>query len=169
MLIRAVWKLQVRLPTVTPPGYDKHGENTMRRPQPLNQKDFEVRRTPTGLGLFTACGFSRDDFIIEYTGALLPNDVADLRGGRYLFRVNARWTVDGSGRQNLSRYINHSCRPNCVAYTRGLKIRIYALRQIGPGEELSYDYGKEYFDAYIRPKGCLCEKCREQERGGRTA
>lgn len=130
---------------------------------------FEVRRTPAGLGLFATERIAKGAFVIEYTGALLPNDEADRRGGRYLFRVNGRWTIDGSGRENLSRYINHSCRPNCVAYTRGLKVRIYSLRPIPPGEELSYDYGREYFDAYIKPKGCLCEKCREQETGGKSA
>jgi SET domain-containing protein len=73
--------------------------------------------------------------------------------------VNSRWTVDGTGRENLSRYINHSCDPNCIAYTRGKRILIYARRAIRPGEELSYDYGKEYFDAFIRPRGCACAVC----------
>ena len=121
--------------------------------------DFTVRRTPIGLGLFTRKAFAKGDFVIEYTGALLPNDEADRRGGRYLFRVNTRWTIDGTGRENLSRYINHSCSPNCIAYTRGKKIRIYALKKIAPEEELSYDYGKEYFDAYIKPTGCACVSC----------
>ena len=120
---------------------------------------FVVKKTTTGLGLFANRPFSRGDFVIEYTGTLLPNDLADKKGGRYLFKVNSRWTVDGTGRENLSRYINHSCRPNCVAYTRGLKIHIHARRAIEPGEELAYDYGKEYFDAYLRPKGCLCAAC----------
>jgi uncharacterized protein len=129
-----------------------------RRPA-RSASDFVVRKTPTGLGLFANRAYSRGDFVIEYTGALLPNDLADRKGGRYLFKVNSRLTVDGTGRENLSRYINHSCRPNCIAYTRGLKIRIYARRAIAPGEELAYDYGKEYFDAYIRPKGCGCAAC----------
>jgi len=120
---------------------------------------FVVRRTPIGLGLFAARPYSRGDFVIEYTGTLLPNDEADRRGGRYLFKVNSRWTVDGKGRENLSRYINHSCSPNCIAYTRGTRIRIYARKRITPGDELSYDYGKEYFDAYIRPRGCGCDSC----------
>jgi len=127
------------------------------------QPDLLVRKTPTGLGLFSTRKFAKGDFIIEYTGALLYSDEADRKGGRYLFRVNSRWTIDGSGRENLSRYINHSCAPNCVVYTRGLHIRIFARRRINPGEELSYAYGKEYFDAYIRPKGCACAKCRKQE------
>jgi uncharacterized protein len=120
---------------------------------------FIVRRSQTGLGLFAVRGFKRGAFVIEYTGKLLPNDAADRIGGKYLFRVDSRWTIDGSGRQNLSRYINHSCRPNCVAYTRGRKVKIYSRRRIEPGEELTYHYGKEYFDAYIRPRGCLCSAC----------
>jgi hypothetical protein len=143
-----------------------------RRGSRRSADDFILRRTPIGLGLFANRAFKRGAFVIEYTGALLPNDVADRKGGRYLFRVNSRWTVDGTGRENLSRYINHSCRPNCVAYTSGLKIRIYARRVIAPGEELAYDYGKEYFDAYIRPRGCACTACAAQasgtERSGRA-
>jgi SET domain-containing protein len=120
---------------------------------------FVVKRSQSGLGLFAARSFARGDFVIEYTGDLLPNDEADRKGGKYLFRVNSRWTIDGCGRENLSRYINHSCRPNCVAYTRGKRVIIYSRRKIDPGEELSYDYGKEYFNAYIRPRGCLCTAC----------
>ena len=125
---------------------------------------FVVRRTRSGLGLFAEKGFDKGDFVIEYTGTLVRNAVADHRGGKYLFQVNSRWTIDGSGRGNLSRYINHSCAPNCVAYTRGKRVLIYSRRRISPGEELSYDYGKEYFDEYIRPKGCLCSACRESNR-----
>ncbi len=124
-----------------------------------SEKKFVVKKTRIGLGLFAAIPFSRGQRVIEYTGALITNAEADRKGGRYLFQVNSRWTVDGTGRENLSRYINHSCDPNCVAYTRGRRIHIYALRDIAPGEELSYDYGSEYFDAYIRPKGCACPVC----------
>ena len=120
---------------------------------------FAVRRGRSGLGLFARRGFARGEFVIEYTGVLLPDRKADEKGGRYLFRVNSRWTIDGTGRENLSRYINHSCKPNCVAYTRGRRVLIYARREIQPGEELSYNYGREYFNAYIKPRGCLCEAC----------
>jgi len=129
-----------------------------------SKDDFVVRKTPIGLGLFTRRAFSKGDFVIDYTGTLLPNDVADRKGGRYLFRVNSRWTIDGTGRENLSRYINHSCKPNCIAYTQGKRVRIYAKTSIEPGEELAYDYGKEYFDAFIGPKGCGCASCKAKKR-----
>ena len=129
---------------------------------------FALRRTPIGLGLFTTMRIAKGDFVIEYTGKLLSNKEADYLNSRYLFQVNSRWTLDGSGRENLSRYINHSCRPNCVAYTTRLKIRIYAKRHIVAGEELCYDYGKEYFDEFIRPKGCACLQCAGRNGAGRN-
>jgi hypothetical protein len=102
---------------------------------------------------------------VEYTGNLLPSEEAYRKGGRYLFEVNSRWIIDGAGRENISRYINHSCRPNCEPRTRGMRVLIYARRNIDAGEELSYDYGKEYFDDLIKPKGCRCDHCLGQ--GGR--
>jgi len=133
-----------------------------------NARAFVVKRTQAGLGLFTARTFARGDLVIEYTGVLLSTEAADSRGGRYLFRVDSRWTIDGQGRENLSRYINHSCKPNCVAYTRGRRVLIYSRRKIQPGEELCYNYGKEYFDAFIKARGCLCSACRGSEDGSRN-
>jgi SET domain-containing protein len=120
---------------------------------------FVVRRTTIGLSLFAGRRFLKGSKVIEYTGTLLSQEEADRKGGRYLFQVNGRWTIDGTGRENISRYINHSCRPNCVPYTHGRKVLIYARRDIAEGEELTYNYGKEYFDEYIKPKGCACESC----------
>jgi SET domain-containing protein len=76
-----------------------------------------------------------------------------------LFTVNSRWTVDGKNTENLSRYVNHSCYPNCEAEIRGKKILISSIRNIKAGDELAYNYGKEYFDEFIKPHGCRCEKC----------
>jgi uncharacterized protein len=124
-----------------------------------NQHQFIVRRTSTGLGLFTEKPIRKGDFVIEYTGELIPNSATERMKGRYLFQVNSRWTVDGAGRGNLSRYINHSCRPNCEAFIKRSKILIYAKRNIAAGDELCYDYGKEYFEEFIRPEGCRCAEC----------
>ena len=124
-----------------------------------NGERFAVKRSSVGLGLFARAPLRRGTFVVEYTGELLPSEEAYRRGGRYLFEVNSRWIVDGSGRENISRYINHSCRPNCEPRTRGMRILIYALRDIRAGEELTYDYGKEYFDELIKPVGCKCAHC----------
>lgn len=124
---------------------------------------LKIRRSSAGLGLYTEEQIRKDAFVVEYFGPLLLNEKADDRGGRYLFRVDKTLTVDGSSRNNLARYINHSCKPNCEAEIDGKRIFIYAKRDIEPGEELTYHYGKEYFKDVIKPKGCRCSYCRKSK------
>jgi hypothetical protein len=78
-------------------------------------------------------------------------------------------TTDGSVRRNTARYINHSCKPNAVPYDVGGKIHIYARKNIQPGEEITYDYGKEYFDIFLKPIGCKCAACTPEPKRGKKA
>ncbi|MEK7189206.1 MAG: SET domain-containing protein [Patescibacteria group bacterium] len=118
-----------------------------------------MKRGIAGLGLFAAEPIRRGQFIIEYKGRVLADAKAQELDTRYLFLINRNWTIDGSSRRNTARYINHSCRPNCEPGIYAKRIKIYALRNIKPGEELTYDYGAEYFDDRIKPYGCRCVKC----------
>ena len=126
---------------------------------PPRNPRYVVRRTNTGLGLFALQPIAKGTRIIEYTGPLIPNEEVDKRRGRYFFGVNTKWTIDGSPRSNVARYINHSCKPNAEALISGRRVWIWSRKNIKPGEEIAYDYGKEYFDDIIRPMGCRCEKC----------
>jgi SET domain-containing protein len=99
------------------------------------------------------------EFIVEYTGRHVTNEEADRMTTRYLFELNDHWAIDGSARSNTARYINHSCDPNCEAEVEDGRVLISAARDIVKGEELTYDYGEEYFDEFIRLKGCRCTKC----------
>ena len=92
-------------------------------------------------------------------------DCADDLDSRYLFEINARWTIDGSNRRNRARYINHSCRPNAEAYFVKHVIKIRAIKAIEPGDEITYNYGKAYFETFIEPVGCKCSKCRSNGNG----
>ena len=49
--------------------------------------------------------------------------------------------IDGKHGGNSSRWINHSCDPNCEADEDDGRVFIKALRDIEAGEELIYDYG----------------------------
>lgn len=120
------------------------------------KRSLRVKRSKTGLGLFTDEPIERKGFIIEYTGTLLTRAQADSKNGKYLFETNKNRFVDGSPRTNMARYINHSCRPNCEIDIRRGRIYVFSLRKIGAGEELTYDYQKEYFDEHIKPHGCRC-------------
>lgn len=122
---------------------------------------YVVKRSSAGLGLFATAPFKRGDFIIEYTGERISEDESNRRGGKYLFVLDKDTVIDGKGRENTARYINHSCKPNAEAEIdeEESKVRILARKKILPGEEITYDYGKEYWDEYIKPHGCRCHAC----------
>ncbi|HZE70754.1 MAG TPA: SET domain-containing protein [Pyrinomonadaceae bacterium] len=123
------------------------------------QKVFVIRRSKSGLGMFAVQSIPKGTRIIEYTGPRISNEEVDKRRGKYFFGVNKRWTIDGSPRTNIARYINHSCIPNAEAIISGQRIWIWSKRNIRSGEEITYHYGDEYFDDIIKELGCRCKKC----------
>ena len=113
---------------------------------------FELRRSEIqGRGAFATRQIRRGQRIIEYTGERIGDDEADRRYDddkmsrhhTFLFVVDDKTIVDAAVGGNDSRYINHSCDPNCEAVIERKRIFIYALRTIRPGEELAYDYQYE--------------------------
>jgi Proteins containing SET domain len=58
--------------------------------------------------------------------------------------------IDAKFGGNSSRWINHSCNPNCYADERDGRIFITALRNIQAGEELNYDYGLIIEERYTK-------------------
>jgi SET domain-containing protein len=128
-----------------------------------SRRPFRVGRSKTGFGLFATRLIKRGEFITYYKGRKLPNRIADELSTKYLFEINGRWTMDGSPRYNLARYINHACKANAEADTRGHKILITACRTIQEGDEITYNYGRSYFTTFIKPLGCKCAACDSQE------
>ncbi len=122
---------------------------------------FRVRQTTygAGKGLFAEDAIRKGDFIIEYTGKRILTKIADTLGTRYLFDLENGYTIDGSVMSNRARWVNHSCDANCEAELDDGHIYYYATRAIAPGEELTIDYGEEYFKEFIEPKGCKCAPC----------
>ncbi len=125
--------------------------------------DFQLRvgRSKTGLGLFAESDIPKGSCIIEYVGPEISKAEEETINSLYLFEVNARKTIDGSPRYNKARYINHSCRANSEPNIHKGRVFIHALRNIKAGEELNYDYGKSYFNAYLKDV-CACPKCSEK-------
>lgn len=119
---------------------------------------YEVReaRAGTGKGLFASADFTKDEFIVEYTGTKIPTAEADISKSRYLFELDKDWTLDGPPQINVAGYINHSCDPNAEAETQDGHIYVSAIKVIRAGEEITIDYGDEYFDEFIKPVGCRC-------------
>jgi SET domain-containing protein len=125
----------------------------------LDYSIYTIKRSNTGLGMFALKPIPKGKRIIEYTGPLISNEVVEVSRGKYFFGVNTKWSIDGSPRNNIARYINHSCKPNCEALLSGRRVWIWSKKKIRVGEEITYNYGKEYFEDVIKPMGCKCEKC----------
>lgn len=117
-----------------------------------------VCRSHSGRGLFTQERIIKGSFVIEYVGR--PATAKQMREnrGKYLFWTSSTSMIDGNIPANTARFINHSCAPNCEVRIRNRRIYIFAIRRIQPGEELSYDYGEEYFDLHLAGS-CRCSKC----------
>ena len=111
---------------------------------------IQTRRSGVhGKGVFAVQDIAEGEPIIEYTGEIIswqeaqdrhPHDPAQPNHTFY-FHVDEDRVIDANYGGNSSRWINHSCDPNCFADEQGGRIFITALRNIRAGEELSYDYG----------------------------
>ena len=135
------------------------------RPKPPNAGSpsenglpFELRESPiAGMGAFATRDIKKGTRIIEYTGERISNAEADRRYDEdkmanhhtFLFTLNRRTVVDAAVGGNESRFINHSCTPNCEAViVDGKRIYIEALQDIPAGVELAYDYQYERTDEH---------------------
>lgn len=118
---------------------------------------FKQRRSPIhGNGVFAIAEIPAETELIEYQGRLLTHAQADRlydgssdTGHTFLFTLNDHYVIDANVDGNVARWINHSCAPNCRAVVeenqegkrKQDRVLIETLRQINPGEELTYDYG----------------------------
>ncbi|CAD8168705.1 unnamed protein product [Paramecium octaurelia] len=115
-------------------------------------------------GLFTKQDFKKGDFVIEYTGEVIRNALADYReltyneqgfGDCYMFRASKTKVIDATFKGSEARFLNHSCQPNCDSLLLDEKILIYARKDILVGEELTYDYQFE-IEAESQKIQCSC-------------
>ncbi|MGZ4821188.1 MAG: SET domain-containing protein [Terriglobales bacterium] len=112
-------------------------------------------------GCYTTRALREGAKVVEYTGRRITVEEGDrLYDGKrvtYLFGLrDAKHVIDGTG---IARYINHSCDPNCTTEEIDGHIWVIAIRDIQPGEELSYDY-MLYDGDGDAPCRCGAKKCR---------
>lgn len=102
-----------------------------------------------GNGVFATRKIREGDCVTEYQGDRITAKQALKRSGQdpdnpfhtFFFSLESGRLIDGDSNGNESRWINHSCAPNCEAREEDGQVFIYALRNIKRGEELNYDYG----------------------------
>jgi uncharacterized protein len=114
-------------------------------PEPL----FEVRHSPVhGMGAFALRRIRKGTRIVEYLGERVSHQEADRRyegkdaddAHTFLFIVDSKTVIDAGVDGNDARFLNHSCNPNCESVIEKRRVFIEAIRNVEPGEELTYDY-----------------------------
>jgi SET domain-containing protein len=145
----------------------KSPSNTGRR--------IQTRRSGVhGNGVFAVQDIAEGETLIEYKGEVIswkealrrhPHDPSQPQHTFY-FHVDDGHVIDGNVSGNASRWINHSCEPNCQADETKGRVFIKALRNISAGEELNYDYGliidEPYTPTLLAEFPCWCgsQACR---------
>ncbi|KAJ8253418.1 hypothetical protein GJAV_G00212730 [Gymnothorax javanicus] len=129
----------------------------------INRKDktgkLEVRYISSfkGRGLFATASFGKNDFVVEYRGELINCEESERRSKVYHPAVRVfmfdflwhgkQWSIDaGIEDGSLGRLVNDNhISPNCkikrIVVEGKLHLRIFAIKDISPGEEITYNYG----------------------------
>lgn len=131
----------------------------------------EVRQSSLhGQGVFARRPIPAGTYILEYEGKRLTPEQADAQDPTdpndpyhtFFFSISNGMIIDGGQGGNDSRYINHSCEPNCEGHESdsGDKVFIVAMRDLEVGEELLYDYALTIDDNITKTLksqyACLC-------------
>jgi len=136
---------------------------------------LEIFKTESrGWGVRSLESIPIGSFICEYAGELLEDKQAESLTGKdeYLFDLGDEddpFTINAAQKGNIGRFINHSCSPNLYAQDvlydheeiRIPHIMFFALDNIPPLQELSYDYNYKIDQVYdsngnIKKKFCYC-------------
>ncbi len=119
---------------------------------------LRVKKSPShGKGLFASRDIPWGVKIIEYKGQLISDALAEKRiaeGADCVFELGDDANLDGAVEGNEARYINHArANPNCFILRDDGRIWVVAgIEGVKKGEELTFDYGSDYYPQKIRPR-----------------
>jgi SET domain-containing protein len=127
-----------------------------------------------GRGVFAHRLIHENETVCEYKGEIIseaevarryPENMEGLNH-TFIFGIEHDHNIDGGAKGNIARWINHSCDPNCDTFEKDKRMFIRAIRDIRPGEEISYDYWIEAGERITKavkarwPCWCGAKKCR---------
>ncbi|XP_062595133.1 histone-lysine N-methyltransferase ASH1L-like isoform X1 [Saccostrea cucullata] len=136
--------------------------------------DLEVIVTKDrGYGVKTSESISSGQFILEYLGEVVSEvefrrrmtEEYSQERHHYCLNLDSGAVIDGYRMGNIGRYVNHSCEPNCEMQKWNVngvyRMGLFALKDISPNIELTYDYNFHSFNVDAQQL-CQCgsENCR---------
>ncbi|KAL1138787.1 hypothetical protein AAG570_008849, partial [Ranatra chinensis] len=129
-------------------------------------------------GVITLKDIPKGSYVCEYIGEIISDCEADTReDDSYLFDLDNRdgetYCIDARRYGNITRFINHSCKPNLLPVRVFIghhdlhfpRIAFFANRDIPANEELGFDYGEKFWIIKCKLFTCKCgtESCRYSE------
>jgi len=114
----------------------------------------------SGKGVFSARGFRKGDVILEIDDSHVVTDSSTLTKEQHQFELDYLAGGKIVVMQAPERYINHSCDPNGYAKTVNGIRRIFAMKDIKKGEEITGDYSINGYNEGTFKCHCGSAKCR---------
>ncbi|XP_061341181.1 histone-lysine N-methyltransferase ASHR3 [Gastrolobium bilobum] len=141
-------------------------ESCNNRPFRKEKKIKIVKTELCGWGVEAAETIDKGGFIIEYIGEVIDDASCEERlwemkrmgvQNFYMCEIRKDFTIDATFKGNTSRFLNHSCDPNCVLEKWQVdgetRVGVFAARSIEVGEPLTYDYRFVQFGPEVK---CHC-------------
>lgn len=133
------------------------------------RKDKKIKIVLTescGWGVEALEPIKKGEFIIEYVGEVISDALCEQRlwdmkhkgiKNFYMCEIRKDFTIDATFKGNASRFLNHSCGPNCNLEKWDVdgetRVGVFAARSIKAGEPLTYDYRFVQFGPEVK---CHC-------------
>ncbi|XP_039382796.1 histone-lysine N-methyltransferase NSD3 isoform X3 [Mauremys reevesii] len=135
--------------------------------------DAEIIKTDRrGWGLRTKRNIKKGEFVNEYVGELIDEEECRLRIKRahensitnfYMLTVTKDRIIDAGPKGNYSRFMNHSCNPNCETQkwtvNGDVRVGLFALCDIPAGMELTFNYNLDCLGNGRTECHCGAENC----------
>jgi hypothetical protein len=115
-----------------------------------------------GRGGFARSSIPKGTRLLQYEGEIIDKQESARRceqNNAYIFSLNEHQDIDGDVEWNPARFLNHSCAPNCEAILEDDRIWLIAARDIGMGEELTFNYGFDLENYREYPCCCGSTEC----------
>ncbi|WCJ30169.1 Histone-lysine N-methyltransferase ASHR3 [Euphorbia peplus] len=141
-------------------------DSCTNRPFRREKKIKIVKTQLCGWGVEAVEPINKGDFIIEYTGEVINDALCEQRlwdmkykgvKNFYMCEIGKDFTIDATFKGNASRFLNHSCDPNCIMEKWQVegetRVGLFAYRSITVGEPLTYDYRFVQFGSEVK---CQC-------------